>query len=186
MDRAPAAPRGRVVISAQMRAEDLARIRTLLSVVAAADAPRWYIEIPGAPMPWRRAGVFVMQGRNPKPRIFTSVESEAAKKLVADAFITINPRPVSPTNLALVCIFYRPDRRVMDLDNLEKLVMDAGTRARVWFDDCQITAKIAAIELDPDRPRTVIGIAVTRSTLDRTIPPKRQATAFLPKRRRAR
>ena len=40
--------------------------------------------------------------------------------------------------LAVHIIAYPPDRRVRDLDNLPKSVLDAMTKAEVWHDDSQI------------------------------------------------
>ncbi len=70
-------------------------------------------------------------------------------------------------NLAIVCVFYRPDRRVIDGDNMLKLVCDAGNNARAWGDDCQFTTKFVRIELDRERPRTEIAIGPLASTLTR-------------------
>jgi Holliday junction resolvase RusA-like endonuclease len=70
-------------------------------------------------------------------------------------------------NLAMVCVFYRPDRRRIDGDNMLKLVADAGNKAGIWGDDCQVTTKLARIELDVDRPRTEIAIGPLASTLVR-------------------
>lgn len=70
-------------------------------------------------------------------------------------------------NLAIVCVFYRPDRRVIDGDNMIKLVCDAGNNARVWKDDCQLTTKLVRIELDKARPRTEIAIGPLASSLQR-------------------
>ena len=70
-------------------------------------------------------------------------------------------------NLAMVCVFYRPDRRRIDADNMLKLVCDAGNIAKVWSDDSQITTKFARVELDKARPRTEIAIGSLASTLTR-------------------
>lgn len=78
------------------------------------------------------------------------------------------PDRPSEGNLALVAIFYRPDRRWMDGDNLQKLLLDAGTRANLWHDDCQVTAGAFVIELDKLRPRTVVLLGPHNSTLDRS------------------
>lgn len=69
--------------------------------------------------------------------------------------------------LALACIFYRPNRQRIDVDNMTKLVMDAGTKARVWYDDSQITTIVARIEIDPELPRTEIALRPSPSTLSR-------------------
>ena len=52
------------------------------------------------------------------------------------------------------------------LQNL-KLVADAGTKARVWRDDKQITAWSCQLELDREHPRTVIAVATHISSLKR-------------------
>lgn len=70
-------------------------------------------------------------------------------------------------NLCIVCVFYRPDRRVIDGDNMLKLVCDAGNNARAWVDDCQLTTKFVRIELDRERPRTEIAIGPLETTLTR-------------------
>ena len=133
------------------------------------------LEIPGDPLPWQRARLS-RTGHH-----FKDARSRGAAAAVAKALLTIGPRPLALTNLALVLVFYRSDRTAMDLDNLEKLVMDAGTRAGVWLDDRQITAKASKLELDAARPRTLIAIAPTTSTLDRTV---RLGRSRAPRRRR--
>ena len=70
--------------------------------------------------------------------------------------------------VAIVAIFYRPNYQRIDADNLMKLVLDAGTKAHAWVDDSYITAQMSLVELDVKRPRTVIAIAETVSTLDRS------------------
>ncbi len=70
-------------------------------------------------------------------------------------------------NVALGCIFFRPNRRRIDVDNLMKLVMDAAT-GTLWRDDCQVTAQLGIIEVDRENPRTLIVLGRHRSTMDRT------------------
>ena len=50
-----------------------------------------------------------------------------------------------------------------------KLVMDAGTEADIWVDDCYVTAQSSYVELCRERPRTLVVIAPTRSSLDRSL-----------------
>lgn len=69
-------------------------------------------------------------------------------------------------NVALVCIFYRPDRRIVDADNMLKHVCDSANGV-LWLDDSQCTAKLGIVELDADQPRTVIAVARHSSTLKR-------------------
>lgn len=69
-------------------------------------------------------------------------------------------------NVALACIFYRPDRRRVDADNMLKHVCDAANGV-LWLDDSQCTATAAVVELDAANPRTVVAVARHTSTLTR-------------------
>jgi Holliday junction resolvase RusA-like endonuclease len=42
--------------------------------------------------------------------------------------------------VVVAAVFYRPDRHRVDVDNLLKRLLDAGTRARLWRDDSQVIA----------------------------------------------
>ena len=57
--------------------------------------------------------------------------------------------------IILVLDFYRKNHRRVDLDNLEKTVMDAGTGV-VWEDDSQVFDKHGRRFLGCDEPRTEI------------------------------
>lgn len=139
------------------------------------------VVMPGAPQALERSRSTIRTGRNRTTgqaqqfvKHYTPGRSRQAEAELADVFAQVEPRPLCYTNIGLAVLFYRPDRRAMDKDNLEKLVMDAGTKARVWQDDRQITAGIQRVELDAANPRTVIGFCRVTSTLDRTIPPKQR------------
>lgn len=68
--------------------------------------------------------------------------------------------------VAVGAIFYRPNRQRIDADNMMKLVMDAATGV-VWKDDCQVTAQLAIVELDPQKPRTVLVFGEHDSSMNR-------------------
>jgi hypothetical protein len=68
----------------------------------------------------------------------------------------------------VVCLFYRRNHKRTDVDNMLKCVLDAATKAKVWEDDCQVTALLGSLELDRDNPRLVIGISKHESTLNRS------------------
>lgn len=70
-------------------------------------------------------------------------------------------------NVAVACTFYRSSRQRIDIDNMIKAVLDAGTRAKIWDDDSQVTALIGVLEYDPERPRTIICFGEHRSSLTR-------------------
>jgi Holliday junction resolvase RusA-like endonuclease len=98
---------------------------------------------------------------------YTPDKSNRAQSALATHFmVTVPDRPWG-SNIAIAAIFFRPNHQRIDADNLMKLVMDAGTEAQVWEDDCQVTAQAAFIELDADRPRTIVALCPTRSTLNR-------------------
>lgn len=71
-------------------------------------------------------------------------------------------------NIAIAVVFFRPNRQRIDGDNLMKLVLDAGTKAKVWGDDCQVTHQVSVVEKDAVRPRTVIALSAVSSSLDRS------------------
>lgn len=60
--------------------------------------------------------------------------------------------------VAVGVIFYRSGFQRMDVDNMLKLVLDAGTAAKLWDDDHQVTALLGVVEYDPEHPRTVIAL----------------------------
>jgi Holliday junction resolvase RusA-like endonuclease len=61
-------------------------------------------------------------------------------------------------SIALGAVFYRPNFQRIDVDNMLKLVLDAGTTASLWDDDSQVTALMGVIEHDAQRPRTILAI----------------------------
>lgn len=133
--------------------------------------------MPVAPIALERSRSTIRSGRDRHTgavrqfvKHYTPARSRQAEAELSDVFAQVSPRPLCYTNIGLALLFYRPDRRAIDKDNLEKLVADAGTKAMVWQDDRQITAGIQRIELDAANPRTVIGFCRITSTLDRTIP----------------
>lgn len=67
--------------------------------------------------------------------------------------------------VAIVAIFFRQNRKRVDLDNLAKLVLDAGTEAQAWVDDSQVCAHTAMMQFDRERPRTVVALCEFRTSL---------------------
>lgn len=51
---------------------------------------------------------------------------------------------------------------------------ESNVAAGAWWDDCQITTQAAWVELDPERPRTVLAICDATSTLERRTPRARR------------
>jgi len=118
---------------------------------------------PGAPVSKARA-----RWNQKSRRFYTPGHSMEAQEALSWRFKSVlagKPPFLGP--VAIVAIFYRPNRQRIDADNLMKLVMDAATKAGVWRDDCQVAAQAALMELDVEHPRTVIALCPYLSTLDR-------------------
>jgi Holliday junction resolvase RusA-like endonuclease len=107
------------------------------------------IEVPGAPVPWPRAGT------RPDGGHYVPKAATAARDVLAARFATL---PTLRGNVALGLFFALGSRRRIDVDNLEKLVLDAGNDGGLWLDDAQVTAKATGMTLDTENPRTVISV----------------------------
>ncbi|MFI0827197.1 RusA family crossover junction endodeoxyribonuclease [Streptomyces roseolus] len=144
------------------REHDWERMRLLAQALAPA-AQRADVRafvMAGEPMPKARHRIGA-NGRAYK----ASADSDAENK-TGWALRKHFPRPWTG-NLALGCVFFRPDRRRMDTDNLIKHVCDAGNGIG-WVDDAQITAVYGVVELDVNEPRTLVVVARHLSSLDRS------------------
>lgn len=69
-------------------------------------------------------------------------------------------------NLALGCVFFRPNRQRIDCDNMLKHICDAANGV-LWHDDCQVTAVMGIVEYDQASPRTLVMVGQHESTLVR-------------------
>lgn len=114
--------------------------------------------IDGEPISKARAR-FTSKGKPYTPKVTVAGEMRLAAMLASI--------PTYPGNVVVGCIFYRSSRQRIDLDNLLKAVLDASTRAHVWTDDSQVTAILALLEHDHDRPRTIIALAPHVSSMTR-------------------
>lgn len=111
------------------------------------------------PIPWRRAG-------RVGERYYTQTKVMEYQEEIIAAFLEEcwnSEYPVFPkgTNVGLALKFYRGDKRKVDLDNLEKAVMDAlgGYRKQpgyLWQDDSQIKVKQSTLLYDKENPRVEI------------------------------
>lgn len=117
------------------------------------------ITIPGAP--WSKSRPrFTKAGRT-----YANPEDQDAEERTAWHLKRVVKEPYSG-NVGLACLFFRPNRQRIDADNLLKHVCDAGNGV-LWNDDSQCTAIMGVVELDADRPRTVVAIGEHVSTLKR-------------------
>lgn len=121
----------------------------------------------GQPVPKARA----RHGKN--GHVFTPATVTKAERDLAWVFQSAVSRRPMVGPVALVTLFFLGDQRRVDGDNLLKLVMDSATKAQVWHDDSQVTAHAVLVDVDCDRPRTVIALAPAMSGL-RRMPPKEQ------------
>ncbi len=122
-----------------------------------------YAVLPGAPASKSRPR-FGKGGR-----VYSSSEQRAAEEKTAWQLRKLmGPKPPLPGNVALGCVFFRPNSQRIDTDNLLKHVCDAANGI-LWVDDSQVTAVLGQIELDADNPRTVIVVGKHESSLKRGV-----------------
>lgn len=62
-----------------------------------------------------------------------------------------------PGPLGIEFVFYREDRRKVDLDNLEKAMLDA-LQGILYVDDSQIRKKVGVLSYNPERPGVEVEI----------------------------
>lgn len=139
------------------RVGDRERILVLLRALGAGGEAT-VLTIDGEPVPKPRA-------RHGNGRTFATRRQRGAEARLAHALREAFPRPLTG-NVALAAIFFRSSRRVVDRDNLDKLLCDASNTI-VVHDDSQVTAGAQLVELDREHPRTVVAIASHTSTLTR-------------------
>ena len=116
------------------------------------------VTIPGAPPSKARH-------RHGRGRTFKTAKDIANEQHTARHLSAVVREPF-PGNVAIGCIFYRPNRQRIDVDNMLKHVCDAA-KGILWDDDSQATAVFGVVELDADNPRTIVVIGHHTSTLER-------------------
>lgn len=132
--------------------------RLYRSICAASDELR-FVTIPGAPASKARPRF----GRG--KRTYIDKESRAAEQRTAQHLRLVFDAPLTG-NIAIACVFYRPNRQRIDADNMLKHVLDAANTI-CWRDDSQVTAVLGLVEYDPANPRTIVIVGTHESTLDR-------------------
>ena len=109
------------------------------------------ITLAGEPLPKERPRVVRQHG---KTRTFTPTRTLKAEEALTWAMRQVVRRCLKEP-LCLYVNFYRATKRRVDLDNLVKLVLDAGNRV-IWSDDSLVQSLSANLfYADPD-PRTEI------------------------------
>lgn len=140
-----------------MSTADLARATGMVRSLGGEDTDVTAIVLEGAPYSKSRPRF----SRNGHTYIKTA--DRVAEETTATQIREVTNKPF-PGNVALACIFYRPNFQRIDVDNMLKHVCDAANKI-LWNDDSQITALLGVAEYDKDNPRTVIAVSRHVSTL---------------------
>lgn len=139
-------------------AGDRALGERLMGLLAPGAPSSWGLTIPGEPPTKARP-------RFSNGRVYKLEADQEAETATGWHLRKRFRRPLTG-NVALGAIFFRPDRRRIDVDNMLKHLCDAANGI-VWLDDSQVTALAGFAELDVEAPRTLIVIAPHVSTLER-------------------
>lgn len=98
-------------------------------------------------------------------RTYQKEDDRAAEMRTRNIFADKLLQPMTG-NVALAAIFYRSSLHRIDADNMLKHVCDSANGV-AWHDDSQVTAIVGVVELDRERPRTLIALAPHTSTMTR-------------------
>ncbi|MFH8577195.1 RusA family crossover junction endodeoxyribonuclease [Streptomyces zaomyceticus] len=138
---------------------DQERALRLVQALAPGTGEIKMLTIPGDP-PSKSRPRFAKGGRTYKTKADTDAEERTAwyfRRVFREAWTG---------NVAVGCVFFRPNRQRIDVDNMLKHICDAANGI-AWVDDSQVTAIYGVAELDIDKPRTLVVVAHHRSTLER-------------------
>lgn len=119
-----------------------------------------YTVIPGAPVAKKRPR-FTKRGH-----AYHDPADKAAEEKTGWILQSMIRNQQFTGNVGLVCIFYRPDRRRIDGDNMLKHILDAANSI-VFQDDSQVTATLGIVEYDKNNPRTIVLFGDHVSTMKR-------------------
>jgi Holliday junction resolvase RusA-like endonuclease len=135
-------------------------IRRLIGPAADPDRMFYFIH---AGDPVSKARARVVNGHAYTPR-----KTASAEEALAWRFRSVMKGDAFDCPVAIAAVFFRSNYQRIDADNMMKLVLDAGTAAHIWIDDCHVAAQLSFVECDPKRPRTIVVVCPTTSTMDRT------------------
>ncbi len=124
---------------------------TLRSLPTATRSLVLDMTVPGNPIPWRRVRRGA-QGQSYVPADVVNAENVFGLMALSAGVRTCEEGP-----LTITATFYRDNRRAVDIDNLFKLVMDAGNGV-VWKDDSQVVEAHLSKRLDRENPRTEVTV----------------------------
>lgn len=143
----------------------------IMSILLSADCPYSFFTVLDGPPPSKMRPRFNRKTGNafvPAVDRENHKRTRAHLKAIVESDGEFFTQPGVPFlgNVALGCVFFRPSRQRIDVDNMVKHVADAATGV-LWADDSQVTTVYARVELDADRPRSIIIAGDTESTMPR-------------------
>lgn len=130
----------------------------LLAALGVDPDSHWQITIEGEP-------VVKSRPRFGRGKTYTNPRDRVAEAHTAAVLRDLLPEPLSG-NVAIACVFHRPNRNRADVDNLLKHVLDAANGV-LFADDSQVTGIVGAVELDEQDPRTEVAIGEHSSSMTR-------------------
>ena len=95
-------------------------------------------------LPWPPTiNSYYMQARpayrgKPGPKIISRKGQLFRNQVISEVFEQINEKLRLDNRIRLVVVLHPPDRRIRDLDNYMKALLDALTHAELWEDDSLI------------------------------------------------
>jgi Holliday junction resolvase RusA-like endonuclease len=138
---------------------DYFRIVGLLAQLCGAAPDPRIVVIPGEPPSKARPRAQIRHKRTGDAYVHTYTPTETIKgeERIAWQLRPLGQHPAGA--IALAAIFYRSTARRVDLDNLQKTLLDAATKAHTWHDDSQVKAIACLLRVDRAHPRIVCALA---------------------------
>lgn len=151
---------GSTILPEGGREQDQERALRLVQALAPGTADLRFFVIPGEPVSKARP-------RLGKGGTYQKEEDKEAERRTGWHFRKAQRgAPPWTGNVALGCVFFRPNRQRIDVDNMLKHVCDSANGI-AWLDDSQVTAVYGVAEIDAEYPRTIIVMARHHSSLMR-------------------
>jgi len=121
-----------------------------LMLSAFANEPLITIVIPGEPRSKARPRF------SGKGHVYSDAKQVAHAKLLGWHFLKACPKPLIG-GVAVTAVFYRSNSQRIDVDNMTKQILDAAN-GLLWRDDYQVIGLYCLVRIDPENPRTEIGL----------------------------